>query len=51
MNHHYDERAAEYHVLANRLREGGHQQSAEFYEDVARRCDEAAEKETEETRQ
>ena len=33
--------AEETHALANALRQGGHVSSAEFYEEVAHRADEA----------
>jgi hypothetical protein len=44
-----EHRSEEYHALANRLREGGHLTSADFYEEVAHRADEELERE--ETRQ
>jgi hypothetical protein len=49
MNIELMQKADEYHALANRLREGGHLTSADFYEEVAHRADEELERE--ETRQ
>ena len=41
MNTELQHQSEEYHVLADRLRECGHEQSAAFFAEVARRCDEA----------